>query len=169
MNIKRIADRGGFKWVITWENGEWEQMKNKFEEMGLTRTSTSSPFGHPADAGESVEYYQEVPDNLLLDKLRENPLLNGIHVMDSINAPIVQKGRGVNEYLFNIAVLRVVPHSNPANPEQKISAVRGTGTAGIDYFTYGKKYNEDMKMIYESMFSTPTDVEVIIKPRRMVL
>jgi hypothetical protein len=176
MRIRQINDRGKWKWEVIWEKSgsenEWDALKQKYEEMGLTLSSTNNPFNcnpEHEDNFTPVSYYKEEPDDLLLNKLTQNPLLTGIGVTDSINDPII-KSDGSGRHRFNIAVLRVVPRQSTENPEEKISEISGDGTVALDYFKYGsRKYNEELKKIYESLFDTPTDVEIVIRPRRMVL
>ena len=172
MKIIESASRGKYKWTIVYETdegkNEWDELKNKYEEMGLVKNTTNRPFGQNLPEGQSVEYYQETTDDMLLNKLRENPLLGNLQAIDAINSPIIQDN-GSGRYSFNVAVLRAVPKDNPDNPSEKVAVIEGTGQAGLNYVKAGKTSTEGMKLVYESMFNTPADVEVTLKPRRLLV
>ena len=170
MKIKQQSSRGGYKWIIVYEDGEWNKLKEAYEDLGLSLASTQQPFGHQEGTVEPLAYYQETGHELL-DKIQENPLTAGVNAIDEINSPIIKReGSGRSDaYRFNVAVLRAVPRDDPSHPGQKITEIKGNGAAALDYFKYGKKYNEDFKKIYESLFNTPVDFEVTLRPRRLLV
>jgi len=146
MRFKLYFDRDKFKnfFVLKYEDGEWEQIRNKLEQIGLKMKRTTNLWGK----GVCADFYKE--ENEELKKMVENcesSNLESVNFIDDINSPFYEEGR------LNIAVFRVVPVNN----EIKIE---------VDSFLTIKDFRiiiSGIKATFKMLFNIVTDKEVEIK------
>jgi len=147
MKYKLFFDKSSCKnyFVLKYEDGEWEQVKSKLEELGLERRRTENLWGK----GLMAEFYKESNEELkrMLESCEYVNVGRNVYYCDDINSSFYSNGR------VNIAIFRVVP----ANGEVK---------AEVDNFLTVNDFRKiiiGLKSVFQMLFNIVTEKEVEIK------
>jgi hypothetical protein len=162
MRLLIESNNGREYFIIKYEGDEWEELKKLYQDnLHLQESATVQGFG----AGARLTYFRDSNQRLIaharnkISQARET-----INIVDDINAPLVEKVRNGSQYnfKFNIACLRVVPN---AEGEVRIPATRENN---LDIANVAA-IRRSVKILYESLYDTNADLELIIKKKRMLI
>jgi len=147
MKFKLFFDKNSSKnyFVLKYEDGEWEQVKSKLEELGLERRETENLWGK----GLTAEYYRETNEELkrMLESCEYVNVGRNVYYCDNINSSFYNNGN------VNISIFRVVP-------------VNGEVRTEVDNFLTindFKKIIVGLKAVFQMLFNIVTEKEVEIK------
>lgn len=93
MKLKLIATNGTPFFVIKYEDGEWDMLRKKYEDLGLEVAKTE----HGCGLDYTYTYFRD-PKNTFSNSVARN-----LNVRNDINSSFYDRG------MFNIAMLRIVP------------------------------------------------------------
>jgi hypothetical protein len=98
MKLKLIADNGTPTFVIKYDEGDWELLKRKYEELGLKEAETSNGYGLVMP----LKYFKDI-NSAFSNTLR----LKNYAIYNDINQKF-----WIDSKYVNIAMLRIIPTRN---------------------------------------------------------
>jgi hypothetical protein len=94
MKMKLVADNGTPYFILKYEEGDWELLKRKYEELGLLEAETERGYGDEV----KLKYFRD-PTSVFSNTLR----LRGMNITNDINNKFWKDG------YVNVAMLRILP------------------------------------------------------------
>jgi hypothetical protein len=88
---------------LVYEDGQYEKLKEVFEELGLSKAHTTNGFGR----GVELDFWKDRAGEFRSEALDGDEKVSDVYVIDDINATAI-----VTKQYVNLAVLRVVPKDN---------------------------------------------------------
>jgi hypothetical protein len=147
MKYKLFFDKSSCKnfFVLKYEDGEWEQVRKKLEEIGLREHESRNLWGKEI----SGRFYKETNEELkkMIEACEYYNIGRNVYYIDDVNSAFYYNGR------VNIAIFRVVP-------------VNGEVRAEVDNFLTINDFRKiiiGLKSVFQMLFNIVTEKEVEIK------
>ena len=148
MKLKLLATNGTPYFVIKYEDGEWDILKKKYEDLGLEVSRTEHGCG-----GDYIYNYYKDAKNLFSGTLQRS-----VNVRNDINSAFYANGQ------FNIAMLRIIPMARTG--EVKVPLGAYPSIADIKHIS--QSISQVLLMTLETLCAMEVSI-VIKKPEEEVV